>query len=114
MHMSELLPVATTGWTFWFDVQQGVGYWNSTTPSIADPRLKSENGLVHIHSDETHHYTLATTTPERLACVLAHIAPMQGYPRFKNLSSGCKSLELCADVESDVGIKAELRLLRFL
>jgi hypothetical protein len=39
---------------------------------------------------------------------------LQGYPRFKNLSSGCKSLELCADVASDVGIKAKSRLLRFL
>ena len=114
MHMSELLPVAATGWTFWFDVQQGVGYWNSTTPSIADPRPKSENGLVHIRSDETRHYTLATTTPEQLACVLAHIAPMQGYLRFKNLSLGCKSLELCVDVASGVDIKAKSRPLRFL
>ena len=39
---------------------------------------------------------------------------LQGPPRFKNLSSGCKSLELCADVASDVGIKAKSRLLRFL
>ena len=39
---------------------------------------------------------------------------LQCYPRFKNLSSGCKSLELCADVASDVGIKAKSRLLRFL
>ena len=39
---------------------------------------------------------------------------LQGYPRFKNLSSGGKSLELCADVASDVGIKAKSRLLRFL
>ena len=39
---------------------------------------------------------------------------VQGYPRFKNLSSGCKGLELCVDVVSDVGIKAKSRLLRFL
>ena len=38
----------------------------------------------------------------------------QCYPRFKNLSFGCKSLELCADVAPDVGIKAKSRLLRFL
>ena len=38
---------------------------------------------------------------------------VQGYPRFKNLSSGGKSLELCVDVASDVGIKAKSRLLRF-
>ena len=78
MHMSEIL--ATAGWTFWFDVQQRVGYWNSTIPPIAmwdnaDPRLKSENGLVHIHSDGTHHCKLATTTPERLACILVHLTP---------------------------------------
>ena len=29
---------------------------------------------------------------------------LQCYPRFKNLSSGCKSPELCVDVASDVGI----------
>ena len=39
---------------------------------------------------------------------------LQCYPRFKNLGLGCKSLELCADVESDVGIKAKSRLLGFL
>ena len=39
---------------------------------------------------------------------------VQCYPRFKNLGFGCKSLELCADVASDVGIKAKSRLLRFL
>ena len=39
---------------------------------------------------------------------------LQCYPRFKNLSFGCKSLELCADVAPDVGIKAKSRLLRFL
>ena len=39
---------------------------------------------------------------------------IQCYPRFKNLRCGCKSLELCADVASDVGIKAKSRLLRFL
>ena len=38
----------------------------------------------------------------------------QNYPRFKNLSFGCKSRELCADVAPDVGIKAKSRLLRFL
>ena len=43
-----------------------------------------------------------------------HLQLLQCYPRFKNLSSGCKSLELCADVASDVGIKAKSRLLRFL
>ena len=39
-----------------------------------------------------------------------HIGLLQCHPRFKNLSSGCKSLELCADVASDVGIKAKSRL----
>ena len=33
--------------------------------------------------------------------------PVQCYPRFKNLSSGCKSPALCADVASNVGIKAK-------
>ena len=33
-------------------------------------------------------------------------------PRFKNLGSGCKSLESCADVVSDVDIEAKSRLLR--
>ena len=32
---------------------------------------------------------------------------IQCYPRFKNLSFGCKSLELCADVAPDVDIKAK-------
>ena len=40
--------------------------------------------------------------------------PIQPDPRFKNLGSGCKGLELCADVVSGVGIKAKSRLLRFL
>ena len=39
---------------------------------------------------------------------------VQSDPRFKNLGSGCKSLELCADVVSDVGIKVKSRHLRFL
>ena len=39
---------------------------------------------------------------------------LQCHPRFKNLGFGFKSLELCADVASDVGIKAKSRLLRFL
>ena len=44
----------------------------------------------------------------------ARVLRVQCYPRFKNLSFGCKSLELCADVAPDVGIKAKLRVLRFL
>ena len=32
---------------------------------------------------------------------------LQSDPGFKDLGSGCKSLELCADVSSDVGIKAK-------
>ena len=47
-----------------------------------------------------------------MVCSVHH--QIQCYPRFKNLSSGLKSLELCADVEPDVGIKAKSRLLRFL
>ena len=39
---------------------------------------------------------------------------VQCYPGYKNLGFWSKTLELCADVGSDVGIKAKTRLLRFL
>ena len=47
-------------------------------------------------------------------CVIAAQTHVQSDPGFKNLGSGCKSLELCADVVSDVGTKAKSRHLGFL
>ena len=59
-----------------------------------------------------HSFAMANGTPAEI--FFPSVRMLQCYPRFKNLGFGCKSLELCADVASDVGIKVKSRLLRFL
>ena len=65
-------------------------------------------------SSRTNNVRPVLSSPRVGLVVVAVVVVLQCHPRFKNLSSGCKSLELCADVASDVGIKAKSRLLRFL
>ena len=60
-----------------------------------------------------HAYAICVWVPGALRSHSMHMyrasAPLQSDPRSKNLGSGCKNLELCADVVSDVGIKAKSR-----
>ena len=63
--------------------------------------------VTHVRDSLFEHRAIFTNAP-------LLIGDVQSDPLYKNPSLGYKSLESCADVTSDVDLKAETRLLRFL
>ena len=114
--VSGLLQLRTLGFGYVLSMHMGMS--GRPFPRTSEQRrvLGTSDQMTPPH---THTRTLRCTARSSTRSWLDCRAPtsiihLQCYPRFKNLSSGCKSLELCADVASDVGIKAKSRLLRFL